>query len=165
MHYIFDCSPAILLFEKCNLRKQLNNFAENNKLCVPFRVFEEFKTGKNVEPEDVTEFKKIFSVVNPTLYQDLLPYFNFIATYGEIWVMSYSLTHSEYCCVIDEEFGRGIARLYNLKLTGAVGIISEMKKQGFLLQNDLYHLVEDVKKSGFFISKKLCKTLEEICFC
>ena len=163
MPYIFDCSPAILLFEKCNLRKQLNLFRENNKLCVPLRVFEEFKNGKNVGSEDVTEFEKIFSVVNPTLHPDLLPYFNFIDSYGEIWVISYSLTHSEYCCVIDEEFGRGIARLYNLKLTGAVGIISEMKKQGFLSQNDLSHLVDDVKKSGFYISKKLCNALEEIC--
>jgi len=163
MEYIFDCSPAILLFEKCNLRKQLRRFSENNKLYVPLRVLEEYKKGKSVKPSDVKEFQEIFSVTNPKLHNDLLPYFNFRDNYGEIWVISHSLAHSECCCVIDEEFGRAIATLFNRKLTGAVGIIGEMKKQGFLSQNDLSHLIEDVKKSGFFISKKLLKVLEEIC--
>lgn len=46
MDYIFDASPVILLFEKCDLRKQLLDFSKTNKLYVPSRVFEEF--GRNI---------------------------------------------------------------------------------------------------------------------
>jgi len=164
MEYVFDTSSAILLFEKCNLRKHLLKFSQNNKLCVPLRVFEEYKDGKNVEQTDIEKFQEIFLVVNPTLNRDLLPYFNFKESYGEMWVISYVLTNSESCCVIDEEFGREISTLFKLKLTGAVGIICEMKKQGFLSEDDLSHLIDDVKKSGFYLSKKLLKELDKTCF-
>jgi predicted nucleic acid-binding protein len=163
MEYIFDASPAILLFEKCNLRKQLQKFSETNKLHVPLRVFEEYKKGKDVKPDDVNDFQKVFSVVNPTLNRELLPYFNFKDSSGEIWVMSYVFTNSECCCVIDEEFGREIATLFNLNLTGAIGIIEEMKKFGCLSENDLHCLPDNVRNSGFYISKKLLEDLDRIC--
>jgi len=163
MDYIFDASPVILLFEKCDLRKQLLDFSKTNKLYVPSKVFEEFKKGEKIKSIDITEFKKMFSVVNPTLDRNLLPYFNFIDRSGEIWVLSYALENPQCCCVIDEEFGRNIATHYEMQLTGTVGIIEEMRKQKILSDDDLRQIRVDVRKSGFYLSKKLLKELDKIC--
>jgi predicted nucleic acid-binding protein len=164
MKYVFDTSSVILLFEKCKIRKQLLRFSQKNKLCVPVRVFEEYKDGKEVNQTDIEMFQEVFQIVKPNLNEDFLPYFNFEERYGEMWVMSYVLTNSESYCVIDEDFGREISNLFKLKLTGSVGIIDEMKKQGFLSKNELEHLYYNVKHSGFYISKKLLKELHRICF-
>lgn len=163
MNYIFDTSSAILLFEKCHLRKQLLDFSKISKLYVPSRVFEEFKKGVNVKPTDIDDFKKVFSVVNPTMNNELLSYFNFKDRSGEIWVIAYAIRNPECCCVIDEEFGRNIAIHFELQLTGAMGIIYEMKEQKILSENDLHHLRENIEKSGFYLSKKLLKELDKIC--
>ncbi|HDQ06009.1 MAG TPA: hypothetical protein ENN36_04725 [Candidatus Bathyarchaeota archaeon] len=164
MEYAFDTSSLILLFEKCNIRKQLLCFSQNNILYVPSRVFEEYKEGKKVKKTDIEIFQKIFNIVTPNLNEDFLPYFNFEKKYGEIWVMSHVLTNSECCCVIDEDLGREVSKLFNLRLTGSVGIIDEMKKQGLLSKSELEQLYYDVENGGFYLSKKLLKELHRICF-
>lgn len=161
MDYIFDTS-AILLFEKCGLKNQLLKFSQLNKLYVPMRVFEEYQKG-DATSSDITYFNRIFSVINPTLEDALLPYFHFDYSSGEIWVISYALKNPECCCVIDEGFGRNIAILFKAKLTGAIGIIQEMKTQNLLSDDDLHRLRVKVRKSGFYLSKKLFKELDEIC--
>lgn len=163
MDYIFDTSSAILLFEKCNLRKQLLEFSKTNKLYVPLRVFEEYKKGETAKPVDVSDFKKVFSVVSPTLNRNLLPYFNFKDHSGEIWVISHALRNPECCCVMDEEFGRNIATLFKTKLTGAIGIIKELRNQNLLSDNDLRQIRVRVRKSRFYLSKKLLEELDKIC--
>jgi len=163
MDYIFDTSPAILLFEKSNLRKQLLKFSETNNLYVPSRVVEEYLKGENVSPSDIIEFQKVFMVINPTLEVVLLPYFNNDSSSGEIWVISHALRNPECCCVIDEEFGRNIATLFETKLTGAIGIINELKRQKILSDDDLRQTRDRIRKSGFYLSKELLEELDEIC--
>ena len=161
MGYVFDTSSVILLFEKCDLRKQLLKFSKANKLCIPTRVKEEYLEG-DLKPSDVADFEKVFFVINPTLEEVLLPYFNFDDSSGEIWVISHALRNPECCCVIDEEFGRNIAILFETKLTGAVGIIKELKSQNLLSDDELRQVRADVRKSGFYLSKKLLKELNGI---
>jgi len=162
MNYIFDTSSAILLFEKCNLRKQLLKFSETNNLYVPTRVMEEYLKG-DVKSSDIVDFQKVFSVINPILEEVLLPYFNFDSSSGEIWVISYALRNPECCCVIDEEFGRNICTLFETRLTGAIGIIKELKKQNLLSDKDLHQIKANVRKSRFYLSEKLLEELGKIC--
>lgn len=161
MDYIFDTSSVILLLEKCDLRNQLLKFSKVNKLCVPTRVMEEYFEGI-VKSSDIVDFEEVFPVINPTLEEVLLPYFNFDDRSGEIWVISYALRNPECCCVIDEEFGRHIAILFETKLTGAIGIIRELKSQNLLSDAELRQIRDDVRKSGFYLSKKLLKELNGI---
>jgi len=163
MNYIFDTSPIILLFEKCNVRRQLREFSEANKLYVPSRVFVEFEEGEKVKPVDIKEFKELFTVVNPNLDEKLLPYFNFKDSSGEIWVLSYALENLECCCVIDEEFGRNVATLFALKLTGALGIIEAMKHFELLSDDDLFKIKDRVRSSGFYLSQKMLEELDRVC--
>jgi len=163
MDYIFDTSSAIVLLEKCVLRNQLLKFSKANKLYVPTRVLEEYVRGENVNPSDIADFKKVFSVINPTLEEVLLPYFNFDESSGEIWVISHALRNPGCGCVIDEEFGRNIATLFETKLTGAIGIIMELKRQKILSDDDLRQIRVKVRKSRFYLSKKLLRELDKIC--
>ena len=163
MDYIFDTSSAILLFEKCNIRKQLLKFSEADNLYVPTRVMEEYLKGEDVKPSDIVDFKKVFSVINPILEEVLLPYFNYDSSSGEIWVISHALRNPKCWCVIDEEFGRNIATLFETKLTGAIGIIKELKRQRILSDDDLRQIKVNVRKSGFYLSKKLLKELNGLC--
>jgi len=94
---------------------------------------------------------------------ELLSYFNFKDRSGEIGVIAYALENPECCCVIDEEFGRNIATLFETNLTGAIGIIKKLKSQNLMSDDDLRQLIAKVRKSGFYLSKKLLKELDEIC--
>jgi len=163
MEYIFDTSSIILLFERCGLKNQLLQFSQTNKLRVPIRVIEEYAKGENVTASSMTDFQKVFSVVNPTLEEVLLPYFNFDSSVGEIWVISYALRNPESCCVIDEDFGRNVATLFETRLTGAIGIIKGLKNQNLLSDNDLRQIRGRVRKSRFYLSKRLLKELDKIC--
>lgn len=157
MKYIFDTSAIIVLLEICGLGNQLLRFSSENELNVPSKVAEEYLRGaSNI---DKSTFEKIFSVVSVDLEQELLPYFNFDSSSGEIWVISHACKHQDCCCVIDEEFGRSICELFKVRLTGAIGIIKEMKKQAFLSNKDLALVKRKIKSSQFYLSKKLSDEL------
>jgi len=160
MDYIFDTSGVIVLLEICCLEKQLSAFSVRNRLYIPERVRDEFLTQCKINPSITT---KIFSVVNPKLNEKLLPYFNFDSNSGEFWAISYACHDENCCCVIDEEFGRNICAFFRVKSTGSVGIINEMKKQGFLAKQDLLEIRDRIRNSRFYLSKELLAKLDEIC--
>lgn len=160
--YVFDTSSIIVLIETCRLGHVLLKFSEKASLCVPPRVREEFLNGGPSE-QDVVTFQRIFSAVPVKLAENLLPYFNFDSTPGEIWVISYALRNPDCCCVIDEEFGRSICNFLKVKFTGAIGIIVELKKVELLSDKDLGMLKNLLRNSDFYLSKELLDELERLC--
>lgn len=160
MKYIIDTSAIIVLLEICCLENQLRKFSLNNELHVPPRVAEEFLEGAKI---DSSVFATIFKVVNVDIEQTLLPYFNFESSSGEIWVISYALTHKDCCCIIDEAFSRKICQHFNVKLTGSIGLISEIRKQGLLTDDDLAKVRDKIKRSNFYLSGELLRKLDIIC--
>ncbi|MCJ7630825.1 hypothetical protein MUP77_00255, partial [Candidatus Bathyarchaeota archaeon] len=118
--YIFDTSTLIILVEKCELTDVFLKFAEERDLYVPSRVLEEIFAGKNAKQYN-SVFRRYFTPINVALAEELLPYFNFDSTSGEIWVISYALKNPSCFCVIDEEFGRNICKLFSINVTGAIG--------------------------------------------
>lgn len=123
---------------------------------------EEYLIGDNTE-ESKTFFQKVFTPTKVDLAAELLPYFNFDSAPGEIWVISYALRNRQCSCVVDEDFARNICKLYELKVTGAIGLISHMKELGLLTANDLDQIRVKIRDSGFYLSKKLCDELDRIC--
>jgi predicted nucleic acid-binding protein len=125
---------------------------------------EEYAIGdeENFKP-NLLVFREIFSPIRPELDSELLPFFNYDASSGEIWVISYARLHPECCCVIDETFGRNICNFMNVKLTGTIGIINEMKLCGILDIRDLKSIRNTIKASGFYLSKELLQKLDLIC--
>lgn len=160
--FVFDTSSLILLFQKCQLKEQLLKLSRKNKLCAPYRVMEEYFIGDDTE-ESRTFFQKAFTPIKADLAVELLPYFNFDSTPGEIWVISYALRNRESFCVVDEDFARNICRLFELRVTGAIGLISHMKELGLLTAIDLDQVRVKIRNSSFYLSKKLCDELDRIC--
>jgi len=160
MKYIFDTSSIIVLLEVCGLESQLKSFSSKNQLYMPHRVREEYLRGAKV---CTATSLSLFSIITVDLSDELLPYFHFDSSSGEIWVISHVITHQDYCCVIDEEFGRNICKLFQLKLIGAIGIIQRLKEKGFLSNEDLEKIRKKIRNSHFYLSQKLLKKLDQIC--
>ncbi len=160
MEYIFDTSAVIVLLEICGLKKQIQAFSTKNSLCIPNRVREEFLNGCKIDKKDID----VFSLVQPVLNEELLPYFNRNTSSGEFWTISHGCNNTNCVCVIDDGFGRDLCRFLRIRHTGSIGIISEMKKQGFLSKEDLVSIREKIRNSRFYLSKELIAKLDEICF-
>lgn len=125
---------------------------------------EEYAVGDRESPKpNLSAFREVFSPTPKELDNELLPFFNYDTTSGEIWVISYARRHSECYCVIDETFGRNICNLLNIKLTGTIGIINEMKLCGILDIKDLKSIRNAIKACGFYLSKELLRKLDYIC--
>ena len=162
--YVFDCSPSIMLLEKCQLYTQLKEFSEICTVLAPIRVMEEYSVGDGENPKpNIDLFKQVFNPIEVKADEDLLPYFFNESTSGEFWVISYAKQHPEFICVIDETFGRSICETLGIKVTGAIGIITEMKSKGLLTLDDLKAIRIAIKKSRFYLSAKLLRELDEIC--
>lgn len=125
---------------------------------------EEYAIGdaESTKP-NLSVFREVFSPIRPELDNELLPFFNYDPSSGEIWVVSYARLHPEYYCVIDETFGRNICKLMNVKLTGTIGIINEMKLCGILEIEDLRSIRNTIRTSRFYMSKELLRKLDLIC--
>lgn len=123
---------------------------------------EEYFAHDNTQECDAL-FQKVFMPIKIDLAIELLPYFNFDSTSGEIWVISYALKNPSSICVIDEEFSRNICKLFGVNITGTIGIISEMKGQSLLSVSELHQIRDKIRKSGFYLSKELCDELDKIC--
>jgi predicted nucleic acid-binding protein len=117
--------------------------------------------GENPQP-DVSVFREVFSLVDVKLDEELLPFFNYDSSSGEIWVISYARQHSDFTCVIDEAFGRNICALMGIKVTGTIGIIREMKNQKLLSSTELRAIRNRIKNCRFYLSKQLLRQLDLI---
>ena len=159
MEYVFDTSVVIVLLEICGLENPLRAFSIKNPLYMPKRVKEEFLDGCKVDKEVIN----IFSVCNPAIDENLLTYFNQDSSSGEFWTISYCCRNDSCVCVIDEGFGRNLCKFLGIKLTGSVGLIGEMKKQGFLSRENLLEIHNKIKESHFYLSKELLEKLDSIC--
>jgi predicted nucleic acid-binding protein len=125
---------------------------------------EEYVVGDSQNPKpDITIFRQIFLPAKVNLDNELLPYFNYDSSSGEIWVISYARHHSEFTCVIDEAFGRNICNLFGVKVTGTVGIIKELKRFELVNSIELNQIRLNIKKARFYLSKELLRQLDEIC--
>jgi predicted nucleic acid-binding protein len=133
-------------------------------VTAPNRVMEEYSIGDRDNPKpNVDNFREVFRPIDVTLDHELLPYFYYESTSGEIWVVSYARQHPDFTCVIDETFARNICNLLKVKVTGTIGIIGEMKDNGFLDQQDLKNIRIAIKNCRFYLSKELLHQLDQIC--
>jgi predicted nucleic acid-binding protein len=152
--YVFDTSAIIAFVEICGLNDALQKFSKKVNLLVPIQVRDEFLNGCQ-SAEDIAKFEKTFSTCSVNLKKELLPYFNFDSECGEIQVISYAIENPGCWCVIDEEYGRKICSLFKVKLAGTIGIISKLKKLGYLTETDIVQVKKLLESSNFYLSKKL----------
>lgn len=158
MNFVFDTSATVALIETCRLETPLRKFSENHRLFVSQQVKDEYLAGERAE-RNIPAFERVFesSVVN--LDQRLLPYFHFDESCGEISVISHAIRNPHCCCVIDEEYARRICELFDVPLTGTVGILLKLRDAGLVSRRDLRTLRKRLQNSTFFLSKRLLKQI------
>jgi predicted nucleic acid-binding protein len=130
-------------------------------LYVPPKVEEEYFRGRNTG-SCLLDFQSIFKRINPPLENELLPYFNFESGYGEVWVISHAIKNPNCFCVIDEQLGRNVCEIFNLKLIGTVGMIGLMKGMNLFSAKKLLQIRETVRTCGFYLSEEMCKELDNV---
>ena len=114
----------------------------------------------NRPERDLGAFERLFESVDVNVESILLPYFHYESTSGEINVISYVMQSKvSRCCVIDEEFGRKICELFDIPLTGSVGVMLEMRRSGLLTSRDMTDLRRRIRGSNFYFSNQLLNQL------
>lgn len=82
---------------------------------------------------------------------------------GEAEAIVLALQESADLILLDEYDARELARNYELKITGVIGIILKAKKTGLIERVDEH--IDDLRDSGFWISdelyEKICDKLDE----
>jgi predicted nucleic acid-binding protein len=125
---------------------------------------EEYAVGDGENPQpDVSIFKEVFSPIKTEVDKELLPFFNYDVSSGEIWVISYARQNPDFACVIDEAFGRNICDLFGVKVIGTIGIVRKMKDSKILVLDELKTIRDRIRKCRFYLSKELLRQLDLIC--
>ncbi|NPA62877.1 MAG: DUF3368 domain-containing protein [Methanococci archaeon] len=85
---------------------------------------------------------------------------NFI-DYGESEVIAYAVENNIDLVVLDDKDARKIAREFDLKVIGTLGILIVSKKKGYI--DEVKPLLEKLINNNFRVSEKLLRRiLEEI---
>ena len=121
-------------------------------------MYDEYRTGQRTTI-DISAVDRMFQKVGVTINEELLPYFHFDASSGEISVISYAIQIRAACCVIDEQFGRAICEIFAVDCTGTVGIIKKMVANGVLGRDSLRLIREKLKRSKFYLTAQLLNEL------
>lgn len=161
LKYIFDTSAVLLLICDCKLFDELLSFKKNHVLDIPHKVYEECLIGK-LSIEHLQKIEALFDIINVAKNEKLLPYFHGECEDGEFWVISHALNNKEYCCVIDEKFGRRLCEHFIIKKTGSIGIIKELYKLNIIKDDQLSVIELQIRNSSFYFTNNLLKELSSI---
>ncbi len=72
---------------------------------------------------------------------------------GEASVIQLALNKNIQTVCIDEKVGRRVARLYNLSLTGSIGILIKAKNYGYL--SSMKNAISEMKNKGIYLSDNI----------
>lgn len=122
------------------------------KVYVPFEVHEEILKG-GITGFGIKEFEraKFLNIqAQPTNISNLL--MNLLDK-GEASVIQLAIDKNIRTVCIDERTGRRIARLNNLLVTGAIGILLNAKKHGFI--GSIRSAIDNMRAKGIFLSQNV----------
>ncbi len=157
MKAVVNSSPLIFL-AKINRLDLLNKLFD--EVIIPKAVYEEaVLNGKRDKTEIIKNLNwiKVEEVKNRRLINFLM---NFI-DYGESEVIAYAVENNIDLVVLDDKDARKIAREFDLKVIGTLGILIISKKKGYI--NELKPIIENLVGNNFRISEKLLRRiLEEV---
>ncbi len=122
------------------------------QVLIPYEVKKEL-TGFGSNQFGVKEFKEARFMHVLTRPVSISPILQNSLDSGEASVIQLALLKKIETVCIDEVAGRRIARLYNLKVTGSLGILLRAKKEGF--QISLKQSIEQMRKKDIYLSSRL----------
>lgn len=107
---------------------------------------------KGLNSFGVNEFKEATFLTQINEPLSIAPLLKNSIDIGEASVIQYA-SDNDFAVCIDETVGRRMARLYDLRITGSLGILLKAKKQGYDI--NIVKAISSMKQKGIFISEKL----------
>ena len=126
------------------------------QVYVPYEVKKEL-TAHGSSRFGVTEFKEARYLHVRSRPLSMPPILQNTLDPGEASVIQLALIKKVETVCIDETIGRRIARLYNLKVTGSLGILLRAKKEGYPIS--LKHAIEKMQKKDIYLSSSLINSV------
>lgn len=122
------------------------------KVIVPYEVCEEIEAGGKAgfavkEFNQAEWLKKLKSPVK------LTPYLLNILDRGEAAVIQVALDSKTDTVCIDELVGRRMARITGLNVTGSIGMLLKLKRQGIKIS--IKRVIENMKRRGIWLGKAI----------
>jgi len=165
---ILDSSVLILFLREIRGRKYLELLDTNGeKFIIPNSVYGEVLDDETkIELDDMLLsgiFEKVYNG-EPNDKEMIRRRFPSLGN-GEINVLSLAKKFVDdgvetFYCVIDETPGRNAAKNLGLPLTGSIGLIDILKRDGLIDDNHLQKLIGDIKDSPFHVSDDIFEELK-----
>ena len=125
-----------------------------NRVIVPYEVSREILAGGPFG-FGVKEFQQAAWLEKRNKPLELLPHLFNSLDLGEASVIQLALDENISNVCIDEDVGRRIARLYNLKITGSIGILIRAKNEGFSFS--MKEAIQKMKQQGVWLSDRVIR--------
>jgi len=145
--YIFDTSVLIA-------------FSNLHKLHLLYRVYERILITEAVQSEFDEELPDCSEItaINHEFIESFRKRMNIGS--GEASVIIYSLKYKQNTiCFIDELRARKIAKRYQIKVSGTIGVLMKMEEKGIILS--AYEEALRLKEKGFHVSDKIIEDLKK----
>jgi len=123
-----------------------------SRVIIPFEVCREIQTDNSTR-FGVMEFTSATWLEKRTSPIDLSPFLRNVLDPGEASVIQIAINEQIPFVAIDETFGRRIARLHGLQLTGSLGILIKSKRHGYSI--DISNAIRNMRNKGIWINANL----------
>ena len=152
MKIVSNASPLIFL-AKIDKLDLLNKF----EVTIPKQVYEEIIKGKKEGREDANKIENLIekdvirveeTKIIPEIDKQNLGI-------GEKAVISLAVDKKISLVLLDERKPRRVAKIYNLKTRGAIGVLFEALKNKKINKNEFKESIQKLLKEGYRISEDL----------
>lgn len=148
---VADASPLIFLAKIDGL-----SLLSDYRLYVPIQVDEEIQKGRDKHRKDSLAISRFFknpnvSIVKTEIMAALPDYLGM----GEKAVISYAANAKIKDVLIDEGKARAVARIYNLKPKGTLGVLNDAFTKGAITAQQLEKMVFDLVQKGYRIKEEI----------
>jgi len=144
---------TLLTISKLDLLKEIYG-----QIIVPKGVYDEIEQGKDKQfYTDLTKFEWI--KIKLIKDKETLKYLHDLDR-GEAEVIVLANELKADLVIIDEQLGRQYAELFNLKITGTIGVLLKAKELGLIKQ--IKPLINQMIENGIWLNKKLIEKILNI---
>ena len=148
--YVINASPIISLS-----KAGLSNILDSLDFYIPRDVFEEIQNDKYAdEAKQFVQKNKNKLIQNYTISDDL---FNWGLGKGETSVIASAIQDKDLIAILDDGKARKCAKLYNIQITGTIGLIFIAKELDLIV--DLNESIYLLKREGLYLSEKLIQSI------
>jgi predicted nucleic acid-binding protein len=148
---IINTSPLLYLHQvdQLEILPQLYN-----QIVAPTAVEQELAVGKATSI-DVPELSRLdwlqVQAVNPAAVPNVIDLGR-----GEAEVIALGLKNLDGLLILDDQLGRKIAKFYQLRYTGTLGVLIKAKQSGYL--KAIAPIITNLKKQGMWLADEIIET-------